>query len=66
MLDDDDGNQIQRDASVREEAEWSRREGVRLRTSAASAQTTEQAGTPSMSSNSFVVVGNSLGTASLL
>ena len=59
LLKDDEISQIEHNALIREEAEWSRREGTRLRNRAAQTQTTESAGTQSWPSNSFVLVGTS-------
>ena len=59
LLKDDEISQIEHNALIREEAEWSRREGIRLRNRAAQTQTTESAGTQSWPSNSFVLVGTS-------
>ena len=59
LLKDDEISQIEHNALIREEAEWSRREGIRLRNRAAQTQTTESAGTQSWPSNSFALVGTS-------
>ena len=59
LLKDDEISQIEHNALIREEAEWSRREETRLRNRAAQTQTTESAGTQSWPSNSFVLVGTS-------
>ena len=59
LLEDKEINQEELEALIREEADWSIRQGDRLRNRTAQTQTTGSAGTQPSSSSSFALIGTS-------